>query len=52
MVALVVLDALLEKTGGDHRRDVVAALSRQRRTVARLFGRSRRPARVRRTLQR
>ena len=39
MLALVVLDALLEKTGGDHRRDVLAALSRQRRTVARLFGR-------------
>jgi chorismate synthase len=39
MVALVVLDALLEKTGGDHRRDVEAALARQRRTIARLFGR-------------
>jgi len=52
MVALVVLDALLEKTGGDHRRDVVAALSRQRRAVARLFGRSPRPARARRTSQR
>ena len=39
MVALIVLDALLEKTGGDHRREVVAALTRQRRTVARLFGR-------------
>lgn len=51
MVALVVLDALLEKTGGDHRSEVVAALDRQRRTVARLFGRrsvSRKPGGTRR----
>ena len=51
MVALVVLDALLERTGGDHRRDVEAALARQRRTVARLFGQRaarQRPRRARR----
>ncbi|HZJ70758.1 MAG TPA: chorismate synthase [Planctomycetota bacterium] len=51
MVALIVLDALLERTGGDHRRDVEAALARQRRTVARLFGsgaRKRRATRGRR----
>ncbi|MGQ0552184.1 MAG: chorismate synthase [Planctomycetota bacterium] len=39
MVALVLLDALLEKTGGDHRREVAGALARQRREVTRLFGR-------------
>jgi chorismate synthase len=39
MVALVLLDALLEKTGGDTLDEVRAAANRQRRTVAREFGR-------------
>jgi chorismate synthase len=47
MVALVVLDALLEKTGGDHRAEVAGALARHRRAIARQFGgRAARPARA------
>lgn len=45
MVALVLLDALLEKTGGDTLEAVQAALRGHRRAVARRFGaRERRPA--------
>src|SRR5262245_61707777 len=40
MVALVVLDALLEKTGGDSLEEVGRALAGQRRAVARQFGRA------------
>ena len=40
MVALVVLDALLEKTGGDTLEEVSGALERHRRQVARRFGSS------------
>jgi len=40
MVALVVLDALLEKTGGDSLEEVRRALAGQRRAVAQQFGRS------------
>jgi chorismate synthase len=48
MVALVVLDALLEKTGGDTWAEVSRALAGQRRDVARRFGaRPRRPAKRR-----
>ena len=39
MVALVLLDALLEKTGGDTVADVRASLARHRRGIARRFGR-------------
>jgi chorismate synthase len=39
MVALVLADALLEKTGGDTLAEVEAALKRHRRAVARRFGR-------------
>jgi chorismate synthase len=38
MLALVLLDALLEKTGGDTLAEARRALAGQRRTVARLFG--------------
>jgi chorismate synthase len=38
MVGLVLLDALLEKTGGDHRKEVAAALGRHRKALARRFG--------------
>jgi chorismate synthase len=47
MVALVVLDALLEKTGGDTLAEVERALAGQRIAVARQFGRGAR--RVRRS---
>ncbi len=47
MVGLVVLDALLEKTGGDTVDEVGAALSRHRRRVARRFGRPGNPRRGR-----
>ncbi len=40
MLALVVLDALLEKTGGDTWAEVRHALGGQRRLIARRFGRS------------
>jgi len=39
MVALVLLDALLEKTGGDSLAEVERALAAERRRVSRLFGR-------------
>ena len=39
MLALVILDALLEKTGGDTAAEVSRALAGQRRDVARRFGR-------------
>jgi chorismate synthase len=41
MVALVLGDALLARTGGDHRRDVARSLAAQRRAVASRFGRAR-----------
>jgi len=44
MVALVLLDALLEKTGGDTVGEVRAALTRHRRGIAQRFGRGRRGA--------
>src|SRR5262245_5748235 len=47
MVALVVLDALLEKTGGDTLAEVERALAGQRSEVARRFGRSARRVRGR-----
>ncbi len=40
MLALVLLDALLEKTGGDTLVEVTRALASQRRDVARRFGRA------------
>ncbi|MHC5212936.1 MAG: chorismate synthase [Planctomycetota bacterium] len=45
MLALVLLDALLEKTGGDSFDEVRAASDRHRKAVARTFGRP--PARAR-----
>jgi chorismate synthase len=47
MLALVLLDALLEKTGGDSLGEVRAAADRHRRAVARIFGK--RPAKARGT---
>jgi chorismate synthase len=44
MLALVLLDALLEKTGGDTLAEVRRALAGQRRTVSSLFGARRRGA--------
>lgn len=48
MVALVLLDALLEKTGGDTLAEVHRALAGHRRRVARLFGASQAARRSRR----
>jgi chorismate synthase len=39
MLALVLADALLARTGGDHRREVLRSLAAQRRAVASRFGR-------------
>ncbi len=44
MTALVLADALLEKTGGDTLREVRGAIERHRRAVARRFGARGRPA--------
>lgn len=41
MVALVLADALLARSGGDHRREVLRSLAAQRRAVASRFGRKR-----------
>jgi chorismate synthase len=47
MVALVLLDALLEKTGGDTLAEVRRGLALQRSAVARAFGASKGPRRPR-----